>query len=86
MNTSPPPQFSHQSRINNAEFKTKLVPHLISPLDLQRRGYDYENLSSTVTDDEFKGPVNLGDPRGFTIREVAEKVVEMTGSRSKLFE
>ena len=39
-----------------------------------------------ATDDEFTGPVNLGDPREFTIREVAEKVVEMTGSRSKLIE
>ena len=30
------------------------------------------------------GPVNLGNPREFTIRELAEMVVEMTGSRSSL--
>lgn len=30
--------------------------------------------------------LKLGDPREFTIREFAEKVVEMTGSRSKLIE
>ena len=35
---------------------------------------------------EFTGPVNLGNPREFTIRELAEKVVTMTGSRSKLIE
>jgi len=34
--------------------------------------------------DEFTGPVNLGNPGEFTIKELAEKVVEMTGSKSKL--
>jgi UDP-glucuronate decarboxylase len=34
--------------------------------------------------DEFTGPVNLGNPREFTIRELAEKVIDMTGSKSKL--
>lgn len=32
----------------------------------------------------FPGPVNLGNPQEFTIRQLAEKVVELTGSRSKL--
>ncbi|MGE4506889.1 MAG: UDP-glucuronic acid decarboxylase family protein [Desulfovibrionaceae bacterium] len=32
----------------------------------------------------FTGPVNMGNPGEFTIRELAEKVVRMTGSRSKL--
>ena len=36
------------------------------------------------TEDEVTGPVNLGNPREFTIRELAEKIIEMTGSRSKL--
>ena len=34
--------------------------------------------------DDFTGPVNLGNPDEFTIRELAEKVVEMIGSKSKL--
>jgi UDP-glucuronate decarboxylase len=34
--------------------------------------------------DDFTGPVNLGNPDEFTIRELAEKVVAMTGSKSKL--
>ena len=34
--------------------------------------------------DSFIGPVNLGNPDEFTIRELAELVVEMTGSKSKL--
>jgi UDP-glucuronate decarboxylase len=34
--------------------------------------------------DDFVGPVNLGNPDEFTIRELAELVLELTGSRSKL--
>jgi UDP-glucuronate decarboxylase len=33
---------------------------------------------------EFTGPVNLGNPNELTIRELAEKVIEMTGSSSKI--
>ncbi len=33
---------------------------------------------------EVTGPVNLGNPREFTIRELAELVIELTGSRSVL--
>jgi len=33
--------------------------------------------------DEITGPINLGNPRELTIRQVAEKVIEMTGSASK---
>ena len=31
---------------------------------------------------DFVGPMNMGNPGEFTIRELAEKVVEMTGSKS----
>ncbi len=34
--------------------------------------------------EELAGPVNLGNPGEFTIRELAEKVVTMTGSSSKI--
>jgi UDP-glucuronate decarboxylase len=34
--------------------------------------------------DTVTGPVNLGNPVEFTIRQLAEKVIEMIGSRSKL--
>jgi UDP-glucuronate decarboxylase len=37
-----------------------------------------------ATDDGFTGPVNLGNPGEFTIRELAEKILALTGSRSKL--
>jgi len=34
--------------------------------------------------DNFQGPVNLGNPNEFTIRELAETVIDLTGSGSKL--
>ena len=33
---------------------------------------------------DLPGPVNLGNPGEFTIKELAEKVIALTGSRSKL--
>jgi len=32
----------------------------------------------------FPGPINLGNPNEFTIRHLAEKVIELTGSSSKM--
>ncbi len=34
--------------------------------------------------DSFIGPVNIGNPGEFTIRQLAELVIELTGSKSKL--
>ncbi len=34
--------------------------------------------------DEFIGPVNIGNPGEFTIRQLAELTLEMTGSKSRL--
>jgi UDP-glucuronate decarboxylase len=34
----------------------------------------------------FTGPINLGNPNEFTIRELADKVIALTGSRSKIIE
>lgn len=34
------------------------------------------------TDDNITGPVNIGNPHEFTIKELAEKVVRLTGSSS----
>ena len=36
------------------------------------------------TADDVTGPVNVGNPNEFTIRQLAEKVVELTGSKSKI--
>lgn len=36
------------------------------------------------TPDSFTGPVNLGNPEEITILELAEKILKLTGSRSKI--
>ncbi|MCF2523890.1 UDP-glucuronic acid decarboxylase family protein [Bradyrhizobium sp. G127] len=36
------------------------------------------------TPDSVTGPVNLGNPSEFTIRELAERVIDLTGSSSKI--
>jgi UDP-glucuronate decarboxylase len=36
------------------------------------------------TGDDFTGPINVGNPGEFTILELAEKVIRLTGSHSKL--
>ena len=37
-----------------------------------------------ATPEEFTGPVNIGNPREFTILELAEKIIELTGSSSSI--
>ena len=36
------------------------------------------------TDPEITGPVNIGNPGEFSIRELAALVIELTGTKSKL--
>ncbi|MEP6702429.1 MAG: GDP-mannose 4,6-dehydratase, partial [Betaproteobacteria bacterium] len=37
-----------------------------------------------ATPDDFTGPVNLGNPNEFTIRQLAERVIALSGSRSTI--
>lgn len=41
-------------------------------------------LKMMAAPDDFPGPVNLGNPGEFTIRELAEQVIELSGSRSTI--
>ena len=34
--------------------------------------------------DDFHGPVNIGNPGEFTIKQLAEMIIEMTGTKSKI--
>ena len=36
------------------------------------------------TRDDFTGPVNIGNPGEFTMLELAQKVIELTNSKSKI--
>jgi UDP-glucuronate decarboxylase len=57
---------------------------------LQTRSFCYVDdlvegfLRLMATSDEVTGPINLGNPGEFTIRQLAEKVVELTGSASQI--
>jgi UDP-glucuronate decarboxylase len=37
-----------------------------------------------ATEDAFTGPVNLGNPQEFTVRQLAEEILAITGSRSTI--
>ena len=55
----------------------------------QTRSFQYvddlvEGMFRMMNTENFIGPVNIGNPDEFTIRELAEKVIEKTGSKSKL--
>ncbi|MBT5429975.1 MAG: SDR family oxidoreductase [Rhodospirillaceae bacterium] len=41
-------------------------------------------ISLMGTSDDITGPMNLGNPEEFTIKQLAETIIEMTGSRSEL--
>lgn len=43
-----------------------------------------EGMVRLMNAEDMTGPVNIGNPGEFTIKELAEKVIEMTGSKSKL--
>ena len=56
----------------------------------QTRSFQYVDdliegfLRLMTTEDEFIGPVNIGNPGEFTILQLAEKIIELTASRSKI--
>jgi len=43
-----------------------------------------EGFVGLMNQDETVGPMNIGNPSEFTIMELAEKVIKMTGSQSKI--
>ncbi|MFD1616588.1 UDP-glucuronic acid decarboxylase family protein [Gelatiniphilus marinus] len=56
----------------------------------QTRSFQYVDdlveamIKMMATPNEFIGPVNTGNPDEFTILELAEKVIKLTGSKSKI--
>jgi len=57
---------------------------------LQTRSFCYVNdnidgmMKLMASDDSVTGPINIGNPGEFTMLELAEKVIEMTGTTSKI--
>jgi len=56
----------------------------------QTRSFQYVDdlvdglIKMMASQDDFKGPVNIGNPHEFTILELAEKVIKLTGSKAKI--
>jgi len=57
---------------------------------LQTRSFQYVDdliegmLKMMATGDDFVGPVNIGNPGEFTMLELAEKIIKLIGSKSKI--
>lgn len=57
---------------------------------MQTRSFQYVDdlvegaIRLMATGDDFTGPINIGNPGEFTIRELAEIVIRLTGSKSKI--
>jgi UDP-glucuronate decarboxylase len=56
---------------------------------LQTRSFCYvddlvRGIMATMNKDDFYGPVNLGNPNEMTIVDLAKRVIELTGSQSKI--
>src|SRR3954454_1145476 len=82
---------------NDGRVVSNLIVHALSGEDItvygdgaQTRSFCYVDdlveglLRFMRTPEEVTGPVNLGNPREITILELAEKVVNLTNSRSKI--
>ena len=55
----------------------------------QTRSFQYvddliNGITAMMDNDDFLGPVNLGNPSEFTIKQLAEQVIAATGSTSKI--
>lgn len=56
----------------------------------QTRSFQYVDdlvegmIRAMATDDHFTGPVNIGNPGEFTMLELAQNVIKLTGSKSKI--
>jgi len=43
-----------------------------------------EGMYRLMNREEFQGPVNIGNPEEYTIKELAEKIIKFTNSKSEL--
>lgn len=91
-NTYGPRMFMHDGRV-----VSNFVVQALQNQDItiygdgsQTRSFQYVDdlvegmLKMMASPDSFIGPVNLGNPGEFTIKQLAQTVIDMTGSRSKI--
>jgi UDP-glucuronate decarboxylase len=91
-NTYGPRMHPHDGRVvsNFIVQALKNEPLTVYGDGMQTRSFCYvDDLIEAIvrlmgTTDDFTGPINLGNPSEFTILELAEKVISLTGSRSRI--
>jgi UDP-glucuronate decarboxylase len=91
-NTYGPRMHPHDGRVvsNFIVQALKNEPLTVYGAGMQTRSFCYvDDLIEAIvrlmgTTDDFTGPLNLGNPSEFTILELAEKVISLTGSRSRI--
>jgi UDP-glucuronate decarboxylase len=91
-NTYGPRMHPHDGRVvsNFIVQALKNEPLTVYGDGMQTRSFCYvDDLIEAIvrlmgTTDDFTGPINLGNPSEFTILELAEKVISLTGSRLRI--
>lgn len=91
-NTYGPRMQAHDGRVvtNFVVSALKNEPITIFGDGKQTRSFQYVDdliegmIRVMATEDEFTGPVNLGNPGEFTMLELAQLVIELTGSKSEI--
>lgn len=91
-NTYGPRMFMHDGRVVSNFVVQALLNQDITVYGdgSQTRSFQYVDdliegmLKMMVAPESFIGPVNLGNPDEFTIKQLAELVIELTGSRSRI--
>jgi dTDP-glucose 4,6-dehydratase len=87
--------YGPRMRPNDGRVVTNFCVQALKGEPITLYGDGEQTRSFTYVDDEVRGflalldgtitgPVNIGNPEEFTMRELAELVVELTGSRSKI--
>jgi len=88
--------YGPRMRINDGRVVSNFIVQALRGDDItiygkgeQTRSFCYvsdlvKGILAMMEKDGFAGPVNLGNPGEFTIKELADIVLEMTGSKSKL--
>ncbi|MFZ4705977.1 MAG: UDP-glucuronic acid decarboxylase family protein [Bacteroidales bacterium] len=91
-NTYGPRMHPHDGRVVSNFIMQALQGHDITIYGdgSQTRSFQYVDdlvegmIRMMASRDEFTGPVNIGNPNEFTILQLAEQVIRLTGSKSKI--
>ena len=88
--------YGPRMRVNDGRVVSKFIVQALQGKDItvygegtQTRSFCYvsdlvRGILAMMEKDGFSGPVNLGNPGEFTIKELADIVIDMTGSKSKI--